>query len=210
MARNVVIRIALDVVVALLASTTVNARDLGQWDDPANADLKRWYQDLKQPDNPAVSCCGEADAYWADAFEATSDGQYVAIITDPRDDEPLGRRHRDIGTRIVVPKNKIKWNEGNPVGHGIIFLNRADSVFCYLPPLGNLSPKARSPGTEFLDAETGRQKSRLKFVNAHRDQSPENRWPEIPAKTPYPASYRELAVCEDLMVGAPGLEPGTR
>jgi hypothetical protein len=62
--------------------------------------------------------------------------RYVAIITDPRDDEPLGRRHRDIGTRIVVPKNKIKWNEGNPVGHGIIFLNRADSVFCYLPPLG--------------------------------------------------------------------------
>jgi hypothetical protein len=137
MARNVVvIRITLVVVVVLLASTAINARDLGQFDDPANAYLKRWYQDLKQPDNPAVSCCGEADAYWADAFEATSDGQYIAIITDPRDDEPLGRRHRDIGTRIVVPKNKIKWNEGNPVGHGIIFLNRADNVFCYLPPLG--------------------------------------------------------------------------
>jgi hypothetical protein len=59
-----------------------------QWDDPANADLKRWYQDLKQPDNPVVSCCGEADAYWADAFEATSDGEYVAIITDPRDTNP--------------------------------------------------------------------------------------------------------------------------
>jgi hypothetical protein len=132
MARNVVIKITLDIVVALLANTTINVRDLGQWDD-----LKRWYQDLKQPDNPAVSCCGEADAYWADAFEATSDGQYVAaIITDPRDDEPLGRRHRDIGTKIIVPKNKIKWNEGNPVGHGIIFLNRADTVFCYLPPLG--------------------------------------------------------------------------
>ena len=37
-------------------------------------------------------------------------------------------------------------------------------------------------------------------MNAHRDQSPENRWPEIPAKTPYPASYRKLAVCEDWMV----------
>ncbi len=46
------------------------------------------------------SCCGEADAYWADAFEATSNGDYIAIITDPRDDEPLGRIHRDIGTRI--------------------------------------------------------------------------------------------------------------
>ena len=40
-------------------------------------------------------------------------------------------------------------------------------------------------------------------MNAHRDQSPENRWPEIPAKTPYPASYGKLAVCEDWMVGAP-------
>ena len=136
MARNVVIRIIFSVVIALLASTMIDARDLGQWDDPAHADLKRWYQDLKQPDNPTASCCGEADAYWADAFEATSDGQYVAIITDPRDDEPLGRRHRDIGTKIVVPKHKIKWDEGNPVGHGIIFLNRADNVFCYLPPLG--------------------------------------------------------------------------
>ena len=101
MARNLVFRIALDVIVWLVASTTLNARDLGQWDDPANADIKKWYQDLKQPDNLAVSCCGEADAYWADAFEATSEGEYVAIITDPRDDEPLGRRHRDIGTRIA-------------------------------------------------------------------------------------------------------------
>jgi hypothetical protein len=24
-----------------------------------------------------------------------ADGQYIAIITDPRHDEPLGRRHRD-------------------------------------------------------------------------------------------------------------------
>jgi hypothetical protein len=65
MARNVVIRITLALVVALFTIMAVNARDLGQWDDPANADLKRWYQDLKQPDNPAASCCGEADAYWA-------------------------------------------------------------------------------------------------------------------------------------------------
>jgi hypothetical protein len=136
MARNVVVRITLGVVVAQFTSMAMNARDLGQWDDPANADLKRWYQDLKQPDNPAVSCCGEADAYWADAFEATSDGEYVAIITDPRDDKPLGRIHRDMGTRIVVPGNKIKWKEANPVGHGLLFLSRLDNVFCYLPPWG--------------------------------------------------------------------------
>jgi len=46
-------------------STNVNARDLGQWDavDPS---LKQWYQALMQPDVPTASCCGEADAYWAD------------------------------------------------------------------------------------------------------------------------------------------------
>jgi hypothetical protein len=136
MGPNVVIRFTLGVTVSLFAYTAMNARDLGQWNDPANADLKKWYQDLKQPDNPQASCCGETDAYWADAFETTSNGEYIAIITDPRDDTPLGRTHRDIGTRIVVPKNKIKWNEGNPVGHGLIFLSHVDIVFCYLPPLG--------------------------------------------------------------------------
>jgi hypothetical protein len=48
--------------VALFTSIAVSARDLGQWDGPNNAELKKWYQDLKQPDNPAASCCGEADA----------------------------------------------------------------------------------------------------------------------------------------------------
>jgi len=43
-------------------------------------------------------------------------------------------------------------------------------------------------------------------MNAHRDQSPENRWPEIPAKTPYPASYGKPAVCEDWMVETVGLK----
>jgi hypothetical protein len=41
--------------------------------------------------------------------------------------------------------------------------------------------KARLPGTEFLDAETGRQKSSRNSVNAYRDESPGRKWPEIPA-----------------------------
>ncbi len=56
------------------------------------------------------------------------------------------------------------------------------------------------PGTEFLDAETERQKSPPKCVYAHRDQNPGSVWPEIPAETPYLASYRKRAVCEDWMV----------
>lgn len=43
----------------------VSARDVGQWEttDPT---VREWYQALMQPDNPNASCCGEADAYWAD------------------------------------------------------------------------------------------------------------------------------------------------
>src|SRR6266850_2923225 len=64
----------------------------------------------------------------------------------------------------------------------------------------NFALKARLPGTEFLEAETGRQKSSRKSVNAYRDQSPGCKWPEIPAEEPYLASTRERVVCGDWMV----------
>ena len=88
-----------------------------------------------QPDIPSVSCCGEADAYWADLYQVDGD-KYVAIITDPRPDEPLRRRHLEIGTRIVVPNHKLKFDQSNPTGHGIIFLNGGDLVYCYVAPGG--------------------------------------------------------------------------
>ena len=63
--------------------------------------------------------------------------QYVAIITDTRDDKPLGRaQHIEAGTRVAVPNSKIKWGSGNPTGHGIIFIGIGGDVFCYLPPGG--------------------------------------------------------------------------
>ncbi|HEY0328841.1 MAG TPA: hypothetical protein VGC77_07035 [Rhodopseudomonas sp.] len=110
------------------------ARDLGQWEG-SDPELRAWYRSLMQPDFPTVSCCGEADAYWADSYEIR-DGQYVAIITDPRPDAPLRRPHLEIGTKIVVPNHKLKWDSGNPTGHGIIFLGGPGYVFCYLPPGG--------------------------------------------------------------------------
>ena len=64
----------------------------------------------------------------------------------------------------------------------------------------NFALKARLSRTEFLDAETGRQKSSRKSVNACRDQSPRSKWPEIPAEAPYLASTRERVVCGDWMV----------
>jgi len=113
----------------------VLARDLGQWQqtDPR---ISAWFKSLMQPDNPNVPCCGEADAYWADSFEIQGD-QYVAIITDEREDAPLGRLHIDPGTRVVIPNHKLKFNKGNPTGHGIVFMHAASGqVWCYIAPGG--------------------------------------------------------------------------
>jgi hypothetical protein len=112
----------------------VKARDLGQWEavDPA---IREWYQALMQPDIPTASCCGEADAYWADEVHVR-DGKTFAIITDDRPDEPRGRPHIDIGTEIEIPNNKLKWDKANPTGHGVVFLSRGGYVFCYVQPGG--------------------------------------------------------------------------
>src|SRR5712675_2638538 len=64
----------------------------------------------------------------------------------------------------------------------------------------NFALKAGLLGTEFLDAETGRQKSSRERANARRDQSPGSKWPEIPEEAPYLASTRERVVCGDWMV----------
>jgi hypothetical protein len=112
----------------------VSARDLGQWGsiDPA---LRAWYEALMQPDAPNASCCGEADAYFADEIHIR-DGKTYAVITDDRPDEPRGRPHVEVGTEIEIPINKLKWDRGNPTGHGVVFLSRNRYVFCYVQPGG--------------------------------------------------------------------------
>jgi hypothetical protein len=85
-----------------------------QWADvPQN--IASWFRSLMQPDAPNVSCCGEADAFEADDFAVEGD-HYVAVITDGKGIIPNG-------TRISVPNHKINWQNGNPTGHGIIFLS---------------------------------------------------------------------------------------
>lgn len=119
---------------ALVAVTAANARDLGQWEngDPV---VREWYQTLMQPDNPAVSCCGEADAYWADETHFR-DGKTFVVITDDRDDAPLRRLHIPNGTEVEIPNHKLKWDRANPTGHGVVFMNPAGAVFCYVQPGG--------------------------------------------------------------------------
>jgi hypothetical protein len=86
-----------------------------------------------QPDTPWQSCCGEADAFEADTFEVEGD-HYVAIVTN-------GRGVLATGTRIVVPNKKMKFDSGNPTGHGVIFLGAVSQrgeypVYCYVAPGG--------------------------------------------------------------------------
>jgi hypothetical protein len=103
------------------------ARDNGQWaNSPAN--VREWFQSLRQPDHPRVSCCGEADAFEADSFEVEGD-HYVAIITDGKGVIPNG-------THIPVPNTKMKFDKGNPTGHGIIFIGAGGQLYCYVTPGG--------------------------------------------------------------------------
>ena len=81
-----------------------------------------------QPDNPFVSCCGEADAFEADTFDTEGD-HYVAVITN-------GHGVIPDGTRVPVPNSKIKWDKGNPTGHGILFLGTGGQLYCYVTPSG--------------------------------------------------------------------------
>ena len=123
------------VAVFVLSICKAPGRDLGQWEgiDPL---YRQWFNGLMRPDYPNLTCCGLADAYWADSYEVKGD-QYVAIITDTREDIKLGRaQHIEAGTRFTVPNYKIKWDRSNPTGHGIIFIGIGGDVFCYLPPGG--------------------------------------------------------------------------
>ncbi len=118
----------------LILNSTAFARDLGQWksNDPITTE---WYKNLMQPDAPSTSCCGEAYAYYCDDY-FTRDGKNFCKITDDRDDEPRMRPHIDIGTEIEIPSNKLKWDKGNPTGHGIIFLSLGRHVYCYVQDSG--------------------------------------------------------------------------
>ena len=88
-----------------------------------------------QPDNPNASCCGEADAYWADEIHVRG-GKTFATVTDSRPDGPLKRPHIAVGTQIEIPNHKLKWDRSNPTGHTVIFLSRVGYVFCFVQGSG--------------------------------------------------------------------------
>ena len=123
--------------VVLFAAVSVLALIHAAWGhDPNDPELDVWYAVLKMPDNPNISCCGKADAYWCDDVWS-KDEQTFCRITDTRDDKPLGRPHIDVGTIIQIPPNKFgpgKW--GNPTGHAVVFLSYSRAVYCFIQGSG--------------------------------------------------------------------------
>lgn len=115
-------------------STPALSRDNGQW---VNADpkIREWYEGLKRPDAPQYSCCGEADAYWCDDISVRS-GKTYCKITDDRPDKPLGRPHIPMGTEFEIPNAKLKYDEGNPTGHAVLFVNSNGLVWCFVQGTG--------------------------------------------------------------------------
>ena len=103
--------------------------------DVSHPELDDWYHGLMRPDAPSSSCCGLADAYWADEIHVR-DGKTFATITDDREDAPLGRPHVPVGTVIEVPDEKLKWDRANPTGHAIIFLSVQGFVWCFVQGAG--------------------------------------------------------------------------
>lgn len=127
------IRIIL-LLLALTSGGPALARDLGQWEasDPA---IREWYQSLMRPDVPNVSCCGEADAYWADEIRVRN-GKTYAVITDERPDGPLRRPHIPVGTEVEVPPEKLKWDRSNPTGHNVLFVSSGLYAWCFVQGTG--------------------------------------------------------------------------
>src|SRR6185312_15615832 len=53
-------------------ATPAQARDMGQWEG-SSPETRAWFRSLVQPDT-LVSCCGDADGYYADEYHVAANG----------------------------------------------------------------------------------------------------------------------------------------
>ena len=75
------------------------------------------------------ACCSEADAVYADRWQANPDGSIIATVTGggPRDHAwaPIGREY-------VIPADRVISVPGNPTGRAILFVRPWDlSPLCF-------------------------------------------------------------------------------
>lgn len=142
--RVLLVAVAVLILSFLISSILTPARSS---DIYASPDLSQYYESLRQPDNESMSCCGAADAYYADKVDecsaeerlVVSDCAFIAIVTDDRPDQrrlesgSINRMPIPIGTRIPVPKSKIRKHPvPNPTDHNIIF-TKNNWVYCWEP-----------------------------------------------------------------------------
>jgi hypothetical protein len=120
------------IVVVLVVALTVKAFA----HDHDHPEHDRWYETLMMPDNPAVRCCGKNDEYRCDAF--VRDGETWCRVTDDR--VVPNRPVVAVGTEILIPRHKYKFDQGNPTGHTLVFGRPAgDDFYVYCFVQGTLS-----------------------------------------------------------------------
>lgn len=102
--------------------------------DMDHPELDGWYANLKQPDNPSVSCCGEADSYYCD--EHARGAQIYCVVNDERDNEKLRRTPVPNGTEIEIPDRKL-MRDPNLAGRAIVFLSSGGIVYCFIGASGS-------------------------------------------------------------------------
>ena len=69
------------ILVSLYTYSCAIAHDHGRTDpawEQLTPEIQEWYKELMQPDNPTASCCGLADAYYADEIRVKS-GKTFAV-----------------------------------------------------------------------------------------------------------------------------------
>lgn len=111
--------------------------DPKQYDADELKDCQKWLGNVLQP-NSRTSCCGEADAFLADAFERGPGGELIAVITKDYPGKPAGTKITIPFDRVNPPKDINGKSSANPTGHGIVFISTAsdheDIVLCYFGP----------------------------------------------------------------------------
>lgn len=92
--------------------------------DPEHRDHDQWYASIKMPDSD-TSCCGVSDAYFCNRLEVKGD-QTFCTITDTRDNASRKRPPVPVGTKVLIPANKLvkdaEARKGNPTGQGVIWM----------------------------------------------------------------------------------------
>lgn len=83
---------------------------------------EKFYSTWHMPDNPALSCCNDADCY-------PTDIKYV--------DGKIYAKRREDGKYILIPPQKVEHNRDNPDGRNHLcapppgLSNSSDAVYCF-------------------------------------------------------------------------------